>query len=83
MPTYDYRCEANGEIYEVHHSMSLSPKTWAELCDASGVALDASIPADAPVTRLLSAAGVVNSRALKNPEPPACASGKCSGGCMG
>lgn len=83
MPTYDYRCEANGQTYEVHHSMSLSPKTWAELCDAANLPRDASIPADSAVTRLLSAAGVVNNRVLKNPEAPACARGGCSGSCMG
>lgn len=81
MPTYDYRCESNGQIYEVHHPMAVTVKTWAELRNVGGLAADASIAEDAPVTRLLSAAGVVNNRALKNPEPPACASGGCSGGC--
>jgi len=27
MPTYDYRCEANGQVYEVRHAMALRPKT--------------------------------------------------------
>ena len=81
MPTYDYRCEANGQVYEVHHPMALSPKTWGELRAASALAEDPAIPDDAPVTKLMSAAGVVSSRVLKNPEPPACARGGCAGNC--
>ena len=83
MPTYDYRCEANGQVYEVHHPMALSPKTWGELRAACcSLADDAAIPDDAPVTKLMSAAGVVNSRVLKNPEAPACARGGCAGNCV-
>lgn len=82
MPTYDYRCEANGQVYEVQHPMALSPKTWGELRAACTLAEDPSIPDDAPVTKLLGAAGVVSSRALKNPEPPACARGGCAGNCV-
>lgn len=81
MPTYDYRCEANGQVYEVRHPMALKPATWAELQAAGALAPDASIPDDAPVTRLMGAAGVVNSRVLKNPEPPACARSSCAGNC--
>lgn len=79
MPTYDYRCEANGQVYEVRHGMNLKVNTWAELCAVSDLA-DASIPADAPVTKLLNTGGVVSSQALRNPEAPACMSGGCSGG---
>lgn len=83
MPTYDYRCEANGQVYEVQHSMAHSPKTWGELrAVASALPEDASIPDSAPVTKLLGAAGVVNSRVLKSPEAPACARGGCAGNCM-
>ena len=81
MPTYDYRCEANGQVYEVRHPMALRPKTWGELRAACALAEDVSIPDDAPVTRLMTAAGVVNSRVLKNPEAPACARGGCAGNC--
>ncbi|MCQ4276955.1 regulator [Stutzerimonas degradans] len=81
MPTYDYRCEANGQVYEVRHAMALRPETWGELREACALAEDASIPDDAPVTKLMSAAGVVNSRVLKNPEAPACARGGCAGNC--
>lgn len=81
MPTYDYRCEANGQVYEVHHPMALSPKTWGELRAACALDADPAIPDDAPVTRLLGASGVVSPRALKNPEAPACARGGCAGNC--
>jgi len=83
MPTYDYRCEANGQVYEVHHPMALRPQTWGELrAVCANLAADATIPDDAPVTKLMSAAGVVSSRALKNPEAPACARGGCAGNCV-
>ena len=78
MPTYDYRCTANGQVVEVNHRMSEQPHTWGELCALTGLEIG-EIPAEAPVEKLLSAAGVVSSRALKNPEPP-CASGPCCGG---
>lgn len=38
MPTYDYRCEANGQVYEVRHAMALRPKTWGELREACALA---------------------------------------------
>jgi len=82
MPNYDYRCEANGQVYEVRHPMALRPTNWGELRTAAGLAEDASIPDDSPVTRLVTAAGVVSSRALKNPEAPACARGGCAGNCV-
>lgn len=43
MPTYDYRCEANGQVYEVRHAMALRPKTWGELRVAGALAEDATI----------------------------------------
>ena len=36
MPTYDYRCETTGQIYEVRHSISTDISNWAELCDIDG-----------------------------------------------
>ncbi|NRF48154.1 zinc ribbon domain-containing protein [Pseudomonas stutzeri] len=81
MPTYGYRREANGQVYEVRYAMALRPRTWGELRVAGALAEDAAIADDAPVTRLLTAAGVVSSRVLKNPEAPACARGGCAGNC--
>ncbi len=82
MPTYDYRCEADGRVYEVSHPMSQKLSTWAELCEVAD--LDAgSIPANTPVSKLLTTGGVVKSSALRNPEAPACASSSCCGGVCG
>lgn len=79
MPTYDYRCETNGQIYEVRHPMATTISTWGELRALADLA-DQDIADDAPVTRLLSTAGVVHSSALKNPEAPRCGAGACAGG---
>jgi len=59
MPTYDYQCEANGQIIEVIHSMSEPIKTWADLCEKAGIEIG-DTPADAIVTRLVTG-GSVNS----------------------
>ncbi|WP_286238314.1 zinc ribbon domain-containing protein [Neptuniibacter halophilus] len=79
MPTYDYRIEATGEVIEVRHTMALTPKTWEELCLLGNLQAQ-DIPPESPVTKLLTAAGVVKSSTLKNPEAPPCMSG---GGCPG
>ena len=52
MPMYDYQCEANGEIIEVVHGMSVKFSTWGELCEHAGRDLG-DTPADTPVTRLV------------------------------
>jgi len=82
MPTYDYRCEANQEIYEVKHPMSEKLETWGELCERAGIAPEGIAP-ETRVTRLISGAGVVKSSSLKNPEAPPCMTGGCSGGMCG
>lgn len=79
MPTYDYRCEANQQVYEVKHPMSERLNTWGELCEKANINLG-EIPPDTKVTRLISGGGVVKSGSLKNPELPPCMSG---GGCNG
>ena len=50
MPTYDYRCEANGRVVEVIHSLSETIETWGALCLTAGIELGAT-PADAKVAR--------------------------------
>ena len=82
MPTYDYRCEANGNVYEVRHPMSSVVSTWAELCELGDFDPNEA-PGDTRVTKLLTTAGIVKSSALKNPEAPPCMTGGgcSSGGC--
>jgi len=84
MPTYDYRCEANGQIYEVKHSMTERITNWAELCDIGSLAPE-NIPADTPVRKVISmTGGVISSSALKNPDSPPCMDGSaCPGGGCG
>lgn len=79
MPTYDYRCETTGEVFEVRHPMALKISTWADLCDIGNLD-NATTPPDAPVTKLLTTGGVISNKTLKNPESPPCMSG---GGCPG
>ena len=80
MPTYDYRCEANGTVYEVQHPMSVTVTNWGELKPFLAENVDA-LPDSTPVSKILNTGGVVKSSALKNPEPPCgaggCASGRC------
>jgi len=78
MPTYDYRCEDTGAVFEVNHSMSTVLTNWAELCEAAGIE-PGEVPMDSTVTRLATGGQVVKSSSLSNPEPP-CASGPCCGG---
>lgn len=80
MPTYDYRSTATGQVYEARHGISQKLLTWGELCECAGIE-PGDTPLDSPVERLATGGQVVNSRALKNPEAPPCASGgPCCGG---
>lgn len=76
MPSYDYRCEANGQVVEVRHAMNERLSTWGDLCERAGIERGAT-PADAPVERIISGGAVVKSGALKNAEMPSCAGGMC------
>ena len=83
MPTYDYRCEANQQIYEVKHPINTQLNNWGELCAQAGIS-PGSLDPDSKVTRLISGAGVVRSSSLKNPDAPPCMTGGgCSGGSCG
>ncbi|MDH5545845.1 MAG: zinc ribbon domain-containing protein [Gammaproteobacteria bacterium] len=82
MPTYDYRCETTGEIFEVRHSMNESITTWSELCEISGREVG-NVPGDSPVTKLATGGNVVSSKSLGNKVPPCGAGGGCSGGACG
>ncbi len=83
MPTYDYRCEVDEQVYEVKHAMAVTISNWGELCQAGD--LDpGKTPLESAVTKLMSGGGVVSSAALKNPEAPPCMTGQgCSGGGCG
>lgn len=76
MPTYDYRCEANQQVLEVQHSMSVKLSTWGELAAMAGVE-PGSTPIDAPVSRLATGGQVVRSNVLKNAVPPCQVGGGC------
>ena len=81
MPTYDYRCEANGRVVEVIHRMSEEMRSWGELCAKAGID-PGDTPADAPVSRLATGGNVVSAGSLGGNVPPCSAGGGCpSGGC--
>jgi len=82
MPSYDYRCEANGRVVEVRHGMNERLATWGEVCEKAGID-PGETGAEAPVTRLISGGSIVSSASLSNPEPPPCGSGGCGGGMCG
>ncbi len=83
MPTYDYRCEDNGQVYEVRHPMSLTIANWGELCQVAGID-PGDVAPQASVTRLLRTGGVVKRSALNNPDAPPCMTGGgCGGGSCG
>jgi len=79
MPTYDYRCEANGRVVEVRHRMNDRLATWGELCALAGLDCGTT-PPDAPVEKLITGGQVVRSSSLGDAGAPPCASGPCCGG---
>jgi hypothetical protein len=80
MPSYDYRCEANGRVVEVRHSMSEKLVSWGELCEQAGIE-PGDTPLDSPVTRLITGGYTNTSAGGEAPAP--CASGTCGGGFCG
>jgi hypothetical protein len=81
MPTYDYRCDTNGQVVEVSHRMSENLATWGELCTRAGIA-SGDTPADSPVHRLATGGNVISSTSRGSGAAPApsCASGACCPG---
>jgi hypothetical protein len=55
MPTYDYRCDTNGQVVEVSHRMNETITQWGELCARAGVE-PGETPTDSPVHRLATGA---------------------------
>jgi len=84
MPTYDYRCDANGKVLEVSHRMSDNITTWGELCERAGVETG-DTPADSPVHRLATGGNIISSNNLGSGSAPACTTtgSCCPGGACG
>jgi hypothetical protein len=74
MPTYDYRCDANGETLEVRHAMHGNIRTWGELC-ALLEREPGTTPADVPVRRIISGANVIRRENLGSGTAPPCQGG--------
>jgi len=81
MPTYDYRCEANGLTVEVKHRMSEEIHTWGQLCELAGIDPGNTVTS-APVKRLATGGQVVKSGTLGESAAPPCSAGPCCGGGM-
>ncbi len=82
MPTYDYRCEANGQVVEVSHRMSENMATWGDICERTGMAVG-DTPLDSPVQRLATGGNVITSSGSGGGmEMPACNTGGCCAGGM-
>ncbi len=83
MPTYEYRCAANGRVVEVSHRMAERLQTWGELCERAGIPAGRT-DRKAPVEKLMSAGfiAVGGSKAPAWPTGPcgaqACGMGECS-----
>ena len=78
MPTYDYRCDANGQTVEVIHRMSDQVTTWGELCEKAGME-PGETALDAPVHRLATGGNVISSNSMGSgtAPAPACSTGTC------
>lgn len=82
MPSYDYRCDANGRTVEVRHGINDSVKTWGELCAMLGINAGDTAPGE-PVRKVITgSSGVVKSENLGSGIAPPCESGMgpCCGG---
>jgi hypothetical protein len=79
MPTYDYRCEANGKVVEVRHGMNETLATWGELCALAGIE-PGDTPRDASVQRLITGGYVITGSGGYAGEAPACTTGTCCPG---
>ena len=81
MPTYDYRCEANGQVVEVNHRMSEQVTTWGELCERKAID-PGDTPPESPVKRLATGGNLVSKSSLGSGTEPACGTGSCCPGGM-
>lgn len=79
MPTYDYRCPANGRVIEVMHRMSETITSWGGLCEKAGI-VPGDTPPESPVERLATGGNIISSSNLGSGSAPACPSGGCCPG---
>lgn len=84
MPTYEYRCAANGRLVEVRHKMAERLATWGELCERAGIPRGKTA-ATAPVEKLISAGFIKTGAGTSEPEcaAPGCGNGFCGSGACG
>jgi hypothetical protein len=84
VPTYEYRCEANGRLVEVRHKMAERVATWGELCERAGIPAGQTDPG-APVEKLISAGFINAGTSASEPacEAPGCGNGFCGTGACG
>jgi len=61
LPRYDYLCPANDRTVEVTHSISVTLRTWGEVCKAAGLARGKT-PATAKVQRMIGPAMLLGRR---------------------
>ncbi len=59
MPRYDYLCEANQQVIEVVHSISVKLTTWGEVCSLAEID-PGGIPLDEPVSRIITTPPMAN-----------------------
>ena len=78
LPTYEYRCPANGRVVEVRHGMAERLASWGELCERAGLCAGATDPAS-PVEKLISA-GFLATSSAEPCEAPGCGGGGCGSG---
>ena len=82
MPTYDYRCGANGRTVEVKHPMNDQINTWGELCARANIEVgDTSV--DAPVQRLATGGQILKSQNRGEASSPCGLPACCKNGTYG
>jgi predicted nucleic acid-binding Zn ribbon protein len=83
MPTYEYLCEANGQVVEVKHKMAEELRSWGELCERAAIATG-DVDPNSPVRKLISA-GFISTGGSSEPvcDAPVCGSGACGTGMCG
>jgi hypothetical protein len=74
MPTYEYRCPANGRTVEVSHPMADSVKTWGDLCARAGIDPGNTAPGE-PVEKAVTLGFVRSGKSGPGPAGP------CGAGC--